>query len=174
MHACACPSVCACKFNEQTTWLYPNQWINFRENRRLFFFPKEWGLSHQKPPKNCIIATFFCVDMRIGTNNIVWLVCLYLGLFCSVVCACVCMRVYAADQHNGNDWSWPPPPPAHNSVEAQTKYPSTGRSLPPSHHSAPWKRCHNIDERWSRSMRSHDIGAQYLHLQLYICTLTDG
>lgn len=91
----------------------------------------------KKTPKNCIIAIFFCVDMRIGTNNIVWRVCLYLGLFCSVVCACVCACMCMLHASTMAMTGLDPPPPAHNSVEVQTKYPSTGLSLPPSRHSAP-------------------------------------
>lgn len=102
MHACAYPSVCACKYKEQTTRLYSNRWINIRENRRRFSQRK------RVEPLEKNIANFLFVDMRIGMNNIVWCVCLYLGLF--LFCLCACMTAMTG--------LYPPPIPQwHGSID---------------------------------------------------------
>lgn len=77
--------------------------------------------------------------MRIGTNNVLWCVCLYLGLFLFCVFMCVC----AVGQHNGSDWSCLPQPtiarmPRQN-IPRQARL-----SLLLSLQDVRWKRCHNM------------------------------
>lgn len=153
MHACSYPNhlfTCAHKFNEQTTCLCASVgktiwWINIRGR---VMFPRKDGLVIGKN-----IVIFLCVDMRIGTNNVLWCVCLYLGLFLF----CVVMCVSAVGQHNGNDWSCLPQPaiarkPRQNILRQARLY------LLLSLLDVRWKRCHNTGKWQSCSMKSRNVG----------------